>query len=775
MTPSLFRLKPYAFIALIVILPFSWVLSAQPSVLFTGGTGEPNDPYQIATAEQLIGLGEDPNLYDKHFVLVADIDLDPNLPGRKVFDRAVIAPIAKNAPWEHQFTGFFDGNGHKISNLKTEGVVDLGLFGILWHDATITDLGLEAVDVNCGGLVAGALVALCLNSTIINCYSTGTVSGYNKGGQISGSFGGLIGFVDSSVINNSHCTGVVRGHWDVGGLVGTNLWGSLNSCHSTSTVIGGVDVGGLVGQNNSGCITSCYSDGTVSGEIEVGGLVGNNWGSISNSFTTCAVNGEQAIGGLIGLNLEDSNITNCYSAGTVTGIRVVGGLVGRNVGCIANSYSTGAVVGKEAVGGLVGQNFKRLIRCRDNIVFTYGSITESFWDIQTSGQTNSDGGMGLNTNELQWANTFLGAGWDFVDETDNGPKDIWKIVEGQTYPLLYWQKYGGGMGEPNKPYLIYTAEHLNDLGAEPNDYDKHFKLMADIDLSGYTYDRAVIAPGFYSEPRCFRKLCAPFAGGDPFCGSFNGNGHTILNLKIVGTPYTLIQSSEGALKLLGLFDILDSEATVQNLRLENARISYIDDNYHVYISGGLVGYNAGDILNCAYTGIVEGTERAGGLVAYHVSGSIRRSFTDGIIKGVLIEGGLVGVCLGGIIEDSYSTMDFQIEEASGGFIGHTYSQCCVRNCYSVTYSAENSMKGGLIGGTSIKAQVGTSFWDTETSLVFTSAGGTGLTTVEMQDINTYLEAGWDFINETDNGTEDIWYIPENDYPRLSWELFKTMN
>jgi len=37
---------------------------------FAGGTGEPNDPYQIATVEQLISIGSDPNLLSKHFVLV---------------------------------------------------------------------------------------------------------------------------------------------------------------------------------------------------------------------------------------------------------------------------------------------------------------------------------------------------------------------------------------------------------------------------------------------------------------------------------------------------------------------------------------------------------------------------------------------------------------------------------------------------------------------------------------------------------------------------------
>ena len=63
---------------------------------YSGGTGEPNDPYQIATAADLIALGETPADYDKHFILTADIDLDPNLPGGKVFDKAVIAPDVVN-------------------------------------------------------------------------------------------------------------------------------------------------------------------------------------------------------------------------------------------------------------------------------------------------------------------------------------------------------------------------------------------------------------------------------------------------------------------------------------------------------------------------------------------------------------------------------------------------------------------------------------------------------------------------------------------------------
>jgi hypothetical protein len=67
----------------------------------------------------------------------------------------------------------------------------------------------------------------------------------------------------------------------------------------------------------------------------------------------------------------------------------------------------------------------------------------------------------------------------------------------------------------------------------------------------------------------------------------------------------------------------------------------------------------------------------------------------------------------------------------------------------------------------------TSFWDTQTSGWTRSAGGTGKTTAEMHIAKTFLEAGWDFVGETKNGTEDIWWILEGkDYPRLWWEAAK---
>ena len=67
-------------------------------------------------------------------------------------------------------------------------------------------------------------------------------------------------------------------------------------------------------------------------------------------------------------------------------------------------------------------------------------------------------------------------------------------------PLMpAYAQYGGGTGEINDPYLIYSAEQMNAIGAEPNDWDKHFKLMADINLKGFG-DSSFHLIGTSSEP-----------------------------------------------------------------------------------------------------------------------------------------------------------------------------------------------------------------------------------------------------------------------------------
>ena len=155
---------------------------------YSGGSGTAHDPYQIATAADLIVLGETPDDYDKHFILTADIDLDPNLPGGEVFDRAVIAPSAEpgrsfdGTP----FTGDLDGRGYSISYLKIVGEDFLGMFGYLNFGARLSNIRVELIDVNGTGSYVGGLVGRNDGGSITGCSSSGEV--------IGGSYvGGLVG------------------------------------------------------------------------------------------------------------------------------------------------------------------------------------------------------------------------------------------------------------------------------------------------------------------------------------------------------------------------------------------------------------------------------------------------------------------------------------------------------------------------------------------------------------------------------------------------------
>ena len=84
---------------------------------YGGGTGTPGDPYQIRDANDMQSIGADSNDWDKHFILMADIDLGQfdGKDGRDEFN--VVGEYYYDGGWvEHPFTGVFAGNGHTISN-----------------------------------------------------------------------------------------------------------------------------------------------------------------------------------------------------------------------------------------------------------------------------------------------------------------------------------------------------------------------------------------------------------------------------------------------------------------------------------------------------------------------------------------------------------------------------------------------------------------------------------------------------------------------------------
>jgi hypothetical protein len=262
--------------AVAVFLVFLSILSNSGLAKYSGGTGEPNDPYQIDSADDLLTLAADTNDYGKCFILTADIDMEG-----QVFTTAIIAADISSDDYFQgtAFTGTFDGNGHKITHFTIDGGSNwyLGLFGYVDSGGSVKNLGLENFAVSGSADEVGGLVGW-NDGSISDCYSTGTVSVSDYFGEV----GGLVGANDGS-ISNCCSTGAVSGSWFVGGLVGASYGGIISNCYSTGTVSGYSDVGGLVGFNY-GSINNCYSTGAVSGSELVGGLVGENYGTISGCY-----------------------------------------------------------------------------------------------------------------------------------------------------------------------------------------------------------------------------------------------------------------------------------------------------------------------------------------------------------------------------------------------------------------------------------------------------------------------------------------------------------
>lgn len=379
---------------------------------FTGGAGTPADPYQIATPADLIAMGADNSLLDKQFVLVNDIDLDPNLPGGCVFTNALIAhdgdPSA-SVSTAQAFAGVLDGRGHAIRHLciRAREGYDAGLFGSFAGLAK--DLRLE--DVCVSGSPCGALAGIGSQGTFLRCSVSGIVTGSNT----------------------------------LGGLVGKASQISLLRCQSRADVMGdtGSTAGGLVGSLSFGTpyshVTECRAEGTVAGGIWAGGLIGDSMSAIVlRCCATGTVSADQAAGGLIGHGPYEGSVLDCYARGAVRGL-VVGGLIGNledsggNRSRVLNSYTACDLLAPSGsaaspVGsGLFGKNQWSL---------WVPTVLGCFWDkelpkaLLVADPSPANYGAGLTTPQMQQADTFRQAGWD-LDCT-------WTVPE-KGYPVLRWE------------------------------------------------------------------------------------------------------------------------------------------------------------------------------------------------------------------------------------------------------------------------------------------------------------------------------------------------
>ena len=333
----------------------NWIDSAADN--FAGGTGTKDDPYQIATAEQLAKLAEEVNSgipgqthSGEYFKLTAPIDLS----GKRW------VPIGYGNLSSKSFSGYFDGNNQVITGLYVDERgknVCAGLFGVVVaiSDETV----LKNFCIKNAAIYAG-------DSTDSNASANPNIYG---AGVLAGSLTTMGGSSATFIgVENCQGTGQVDSRMYAGGLIGDASRAHVSDCSADVTVTGTCVSGGFIGNAFLGSYKNCTAKGSVSGGWATGGFAGSVSGyDASVEIERCASYGDVTAndwntGGFVGY-LEKGKISNSVSYGNVTNTLgtakpKTGGFSGTNFGGeIQNCSAAGTVTGSHstiAPGGFIG-------------------------------------------------------------------------------------------------------------------------------------------------------------------------------------------------------------------------------------------------------------------------------------------------------------------------------------------------------------------------------------------------------------------------------------
>ena len=278
-----------------------------PETDFAGGNGSEENPYQVATAEQLDNVRNDLTAY---YIQIADIDLS---------EYSSWEPIGNGETNDDFFSGVYDGQGYTIKNMSIKNDVGeyVGLFGVV--DKTVKTVKIKNINM------------LDVNIDIISNYLlqyVGSVIGENYGDN------------NNFLLENCHVKGRLtvnrknptnEGCFYAGGVVGN---GRVYNCSSDMEIAisasddhhASIYVGGVIGAGNAHKSIN-HGNIVVSGvnvKSNIGGIIGG--GGTRNCINYGSVRGEHAnLGGIVGIGSSE----NCINYGEVTGKAVnAGGIVG---------------------------------------------------------------------------------------------------------------------------------------------------------------------------------------------------------------------------------------------------------------------------------------------------------------------------------------------------------------------------------------------------------------------------------------------------------------
>ncbi|SFR65038.1 M26 family metallopeptidase [Anaeromicropila populeti] len=609
--------------------------------IFEEGTGTTENPYVIKTKEQLQAVRWE---LSASYVLANDIDLTAG----------EWEPLGTTT---EPFSGQFDGKGFVISNFSvSRGTVNyIGFFGVI-SDASVKNLTLSNLKINGKNYVGGLFgEVLGTGNTIDNCHV--------EDARISGTayVGGLAGYVakagTTAILKCSSNSEVIGTDKYVGNLIGY-LYGGIQRCWAEGTVEAVSYVGGLVGYSNAGVIEESYSNVKVTDGTYVGGIAGYKLnGTISNCYAIGSIIGTNYIGGILGSVGGKTYITNCYSTVAIhtTGTSV-GGLCTSNSNIVLTaSYYDGPVstiipntaYDKSCLTNRLihkasyeGWDFEAVWTIEEGVTYPYFKELEKPDGVIADISTNLPSGNGTEENpykiqtaaQLQMIKYEVTADYVLENSIDlNGTE--WDIIGKSTNAPFTGSFNGNGCSISNYSISKSTTNYVGFFGIANNACIKNITLE-NAKVTGLNYVGGLV--GYLLGNAWTIENCHIADSRIAGVGYIGG----LLGYVVYASPNAMTQSS-AEVEVIGSGDRIGGLAGCFEGTITK---SYVKGNIQgANYVGGLTGYDeTGDIIQSYAVADVVGAVRTAGLVGYKTSGSIVNCYNLGTVTGTNYVGGIVG-------------------------------------------------------------------------------------------------------------------------------------
>ena len=329
---------------------------------YDGGDGTPENPYQIATPEQLALLAQQTNNGtggDACYILTDDICLY-GYGYNAIWKTIGQYQEGNNFDDAIGFTGVFDGNGHTISKMWVNnyyGNDSGGLFAYT-DGATIKNLKIDDSKIE-SVTWAGFITAWARNTNFSDCTVNGLALYLNSDGI--NRYGGIVGTL--IVHDHENDTIFIRNCVNNADIV-TSLFQENNRSAGIVSMLS-VDSANVV------VIENCVNNIDLKWAHYIGGIVGYEFGQghciIRNCDNYGKIGSRRYAGGIMGAGCNTCIFENCvnHSTANVQG-NTVGGIVGYWTGngwmskCVNNASVNGlfdmlySSSGSACAGGLAG-------------------------------------------------------------------------------------------------------------------------------------------------------------------------------------------------------------------------------------------------------------------------------------------------------------------------------------------------------------------------------------------------------------------------------------